>query len=115
MARTNNSADNGLSRYVQGGDVERYPNRLGWWERRVIERAEDDIPITLSNSFDKRPDLLAFTLYGKPNYGWLILQYNNIVDINEEFVTGKEILVPSPARVSLAIMTNQPGGVPATE
>jgi len=112
MAKRNiNSTENILSRYVQGGDTERFTNRLGWWERRNLSRRGDDITITISNLFHLRPDLMAHSLYGQTNYAWLILQYNNIVDVNEEFVVGKEIVVPSPSRVSIDIMTNQTGGV----
>ena len=35
------------SRYVQGGDTTVYSNRLGWWERTLIDQADDDIVLTI--------------------------------------------------------------------
>lgn len=104
-----NSVDYRNSRYVQGGDVEIFPTRLGWWERRIIETADDDLTLLITSDFDKRPDLLAYNLYGKAALSWIILQYNNILDINTEFVAGKTITVPSPARVVLDITTQSTG------
>ncbi len=108
--RNSNSTDEQNSRYVQGGETDRLPNRLDWWERRNFDRRDDDIKLTLSIRYNLRPDLLSFDLYGTPNLAWLILQYNNIVDINEEFITGKQIVVPSEPRVQSEILTKQPGG-----
>lgn len=101
------SVNNRNSRYVQGGDTVIFPTRLGFWERRIIEPADDDIPIVIPSDFDRRPDLMAFNVYGRQQLTWLVLQFNNISDINTEFIAGREILLPSPARVLLDIL-NQP-------
>lgn len=94
------SGDDPTSRYVMGGATEQLnPGFLDWWERTIFPPALDDIPFTITRKYDKRPDLLAFDTYGKDKKGWLILQYNNIQDINTEFVEGKEILLMSPSRV----------------
>lgn len=93
------------SRYSQGGEVEVLQSRLGWWERRIFEMSVLDVPITISRKYDKRPDLMAFDAYGRANLAWVLLQYNNIVDINEEFVEGKEILVPTAQRVLTEFLT----------
>ncbi len=93
------------SRYVQGGDTEKFPKRLGWWERRVIQTADDDVTVQIPSKYDKRPDLLAAEIYGRSTLMWVVLQFNNIVDINVEFVAGRTIRLPTPKRVMTQILT----------
>ena len=96
------------TRYVQGGTTTVHKKSVGWWERSatLIERAADDITIlSLPALYDGRPDLLSFDMYGSNNLEWLILQFNSIVDINEEFVTGATITLPSHTRVFSSILT----------
>lgn len=95
----NGSNLNTQSRYVQGGTVEVFPDRLGWWERKVFIVTADDLFFTIDAVYNQRPDKLAYDLYGKATYIWLVLQYNNILDITTEFVQGKEIFLPTPQRV----------------
>lgn len=99
------------SRYVWGGVTEVFPTRLGWWERRIIPKAHSDVIITITPEYDRRPDLLAYDLYGKEIYASLILQYNAILDINTEFITGAELVIPSRARVEYDIVNKSTGGV----
>jgi len=95
------------SRMLNGGDTEIKGNKLGWWERRPLQKnTATDIRITIPEVFSKRPDLLAFRVYRKSNLFWLVLQYNNIVDIEEEFITGKEILLPDVDR-TLSSLVNR--------
>lgn len=97
-----------LSRYVQGGKTTVSDFAVKWWEIRLDIPKDDvtDIQYTLIDTYDKRPDLVSFDFYGKNNLDWLVLQYNNIVDINEEFVTGQVISLPSRNRVFYEILTN---------
>ena len=108
------STDNTLTRYVQGGITDVYKNRLGWWDGYTITSSTDDITIVLESKYNQRPDILAFDMYGKASLMWLVLQYNSIVDINEEFVTGTQIVLPTRTRVFSSILTYQPGGNPIT-
>lgn len=96
------------SRYSQGGDIDVFINRLGWWEPYdLTENQNDDIFIpSLPKVYAFRPDLLANDVYGKSGYDWVILQYNNIVDIQEEFITGATLILPSKSRVNIDIMAN---------
>lgn len=109
-SRTNNSTELRESRYVQGGTTNRHPNRLGWWERKIFEQQDTDITVTILPNEVGRPDLMATRIYGKANLAWLVLQYNNIVDIETEFTVGKELRLPSVRRVTLDIMTQPTGG-----
>ena len=50
----------------------------------LITKAIDDLKITISAKYVKRPDLLAYDLYGRPDLMWFVLQYNDILNINED-------------------------------
>ena len=104
------STNNANSRYLQGGTTDIYPRRLGWWERTSIPKALDDIRVYVQPEEDGRPDLMAFRIYGNPKIDWIILQSNTIVDIEEEFITGKSFFIPSPERVQLDLLSSSPGG-----
>lgn len=108
------STDNPLTRYVQGGITDVYSNRLGWWDGFTASTAPDDQTFALDAKYNVRPDLLAYDLYGKSTLMWLVLWFNAIVDINEEFVTGATITVPSKSRVFSSILVQQTGGNPVT-
>lgn len=108
--RTKNSADANTGRYTQGGLVDRYNNRLGWWERFQLEKQADDIQFNITIEYVGRPDLIAYRLYKKATLAWLVLQYNNIVDINTELVVGATLLLPTPRRVQTSILSNTTGG-----
>jgi len=106
MANPNaNSVSSGKGRYVQGGKTDEFSNRLGWWERIVFEPSPDDITYTVSSGESGRPDLIAYRLYQKATLGWVVLQFNNIVDPATELQTGTVITLPTPSRVSLTITT----------
>lgn len=104
------STNNRNSRYLNGGTTDVFPNRLGWWERRSIERDLSDIRVEVEPREAGRPDLMAFRLYNNAKLAWVILQANTIVDIEEEFTLGKTFIVPSPERVALDILIGAPGG-----
>jgi len=108
--RNTNSVDNRNSRMVQGGLTDRYTKRLGWWERRALEKQDNDLRITVREHEAGRPDLLSYRLYGKATYAWIVLQYNNIVDPVTELVAGAEIVMPTKQRLTLDIMTKTEGG-----
>ncbi len=105
-----NSVEQQYGRYVQGGETDRYSNRLGWWERREIPKREDDHRLVVFSGEAGRPDLISFRAYGTARYAWLVLQYNTIVDPITELATGSEILVPDESPLLLDIMTKTTGG-----
>jgi hypothetical protein len=94
-------------RYVQGGAVEQFPKRIGWWERKVMEFANSDVQFVITPQYNKRPDTLAYNMYGSARMQWLVLQFNSIVDINEEFITGATIRLPLRSRVFSELLTHQ--------
>jgi len=108
------STDKKYTRQVQGGLTDVYPTRQGWWERYPMEFKDDDIRYTIPPAFSKRPDKIAYAIYGRATYSWVVLQYNSIVDVNLELVTGKEIRLPTLERLTFDILNKQTGGNPVT-
>jgi hypothetical protein len=105
MANTN-SLQNRTGRYRQGGDTTAVPNRLGWWERHSFPKSTDDIPFKITAKYISRPDLIAFDVYGRSKLMWVILQYNNIIDINQELTEGRILALPSVRRLQTEILTS---------
>jgi hypothetical protein len=98
---TNKSAlDNKRGRYYVGGDTDVFANRLGWWERdlTILVHAVDDLQYLITKPVEFKPNLVSFDVYKTTALEWLVLLYNNIVDVNEEFTAGTTIQLPSPAR-----------------
>ena len=104
MANKDSTKETG-SRYASGGDTTSFSNRLGWWERNVYPSDDSDIEYVIPLKYDKRPDLLARDVYGKSTFMWIVLQYNTITDINEEFISGKTITLPDPSRVNYGLIS----------
>jgi hypothetical protein len=93
------SVDQPAGRYSIGGDVDRSPNRLGWWERTILAKQNDDILVNVSAKLVGRPDLISDLVYGDRRYGWLVLQYNTILDIDVDLAEGSVISLPAHDRV----------------
>lgn len=88
-------------RLVQGGVVEQSYDKLKWWEREIYTTNHpDDVEFKITTEYQNRPDLISFLFYGVAKYDWLILQYNNIIDIVDELSVGKTIIIPSMTRVT---------------
>lgn len=112
--RPKKSTDQRMSRLVQGGTTDVYKKRLGWWERFNFPSSNDDIPYTIPQSRDRRPDLVAKDAYGQVRLTWLVLQYNGIVDIETEFRAGREIKLPTQRR-AMSFITQSAGGKPVSK
>jgi len=96
------------SRYVQGGTTDYKPNRVGFWDRdnnKFSGNIEDITINSLPLQYVNRPDLVAFDYYGRADLAWIVLIYNNVVDL-EEFKAGMTIVIPSKNYVFGTILTN---------
>lgn len=99
------------SRYVQGGTSTLSGNKVAWWERREMVAGDiNEERYTITSTTAGRPDLVANLFYGSTELEWVVLQYNNIVDILEEFVAGKSIRLPSRNFVHTNLITKPTGG-----
>ena len=69
---------------------------LGLMVNRSIPKQADDIRFTINETYNLRPDLLAYDLYGTPNLWWVFAQRNpnSLTDPLLDFVTGTSIYLP---------------------
>lgn len=100
-----NSLNRPNSRYVQGGTTEQFANRLGFWDRKLFPIDVTDTIITLEAKYHRRPWLVAHDFYRDSSLTWFVLQYNTILDIDEEFVTGAKIQLPTPFRLRVGLLS----------
>jgi len=100
----------GNTRYTRGGVSDVYNTRVGWWERNVLAEDTTDLFFDVSNRTEGRPDLIAYEVYGSTTYMWVVLQFNNIIDINEELISGAVIKLPTPTRLNTVLLANSAGG-----
>lgn len=61
--------------------------------------SEESRLMVIQPKYDRRPDLLAFDLYGNPRLWWIFVHYNRntIKDPIMDFTSGKKIQVPTSA------------------
>ena len=98
------------TRYTRGGTSDIYNTRVGWWERVVFEKDTTDVFFDITNETERRPDLISYAMYGDVVYTWMVLQFNNIVDVNEELVAGTTLKLPTPSRLNTMMLANSAGG-----
>jgi hypothetical protein len=104
MANTDSTQQN-YGRYKQGGTTQKIGTNIGWWQRKIFPTAVDDMVFELPMKYQHSPDLLAYDIYGTDLLGWFVLQYNNIINVNTEFVQGVRIQLPTKARLMSQLFT----------
>lgn len=98
------------TRYTRGGISDVHNTRVGWWERTILTEDATDVFFEITARTERRPDLISNILYESPTYAWLVLQFNNIVDINTELTMGTMLKLPTPARLNTVLLVNSTGG-----
>ena len=108
---TNNTISlyNKYSRYERGGLSEQANGFIEWWERTIFPKDATDITYAVENFYAQRLDLIASVFYNEPRWWWIIAQYNNILDPFTEITAGRVLLIPTKARLTLMLPTNQGG------
>lgn len=101
------STDVPNGRYSQGGSTEIVGNRIGWWERKNFPKSTMDVSIVITKRYAHRPDLVAYDMYGKTSLMWVVLQYNTILDVMEDFTEGTVIRLPSRSRLFSQLLTGK--------
>jgi Base plate wedge protein 53 len=68
-----------------------------------IARDGTEIPIIIEAKYNRRPDLLAYEVYGSSKLWWLFAAVNpdTLKDPMFDFTTGKEIVLLSKERASI--------------
>lgn len=71
-------------------------NFLGQYVPAITPDLTQAVPYMIGAKYNRRPDLLAYDLYGDAKYWWLFVLYNRnlIKDPLFDFVSGLEILIP---------------------
>jgi len=69
---------------------------LGVMVNRVIPKLVDDLSMTINETYNLRPDLLALDLYGDASLWWVFAQRNPnaLQDPLGDFTTGTTIYLP---------------------
>jgi hypothetical protein len=77
-------------------DVARFPN---------IPRLPDDVVFTINETYQYRPDLLAFDLYGDQGLWWVfaLRNPNSIQDPIFDMRVGKKIYIPTKSTLNSVI------------
>lgn len=63
---------------------------------RAIPRESDDLEFEITQTYQYRPDLLAYDLYGDAGLWWVFYQRNpnTLTEPVIDFATGKKIFLP---------------------
>lgn len=76
-----------------------------------MNRHPSDVNVIISKRAEARPDIIAYQIYGDAKLAWLVMQYNDIVDPEEEMLRGKQLVLPLPSRVNFTMMSRPRGGI----
>ena len=79
---------------------------LDFYVNRPVSSDSTDDLIAIPASAHLRPDLLSAELYGTPDLWWTfaVRNPNKIIDPIYDFITGKEIFVPTRERMLTTIL-----------
>ncbi len=95
-----------MNRYEAGGVTTVTNGFQTYWDRKIFATDISDFSYTIEVIYNNRPDKLAKAIYGDESLDWFILQYNNIIDPFNEFVTNKNIYLPTKERLIGSLLTN---------
>jgi hypothetical protein len=78
---------------------------LGLMIERPIPKLVDDLSMTINETYNLRPDLLAFDLYGDSNLWWVFAMRNpnQLPDPLFDFVTGVTIYLPQKSTLETVL------------
>ena len=64
--------------------------------------SEETITLIIQPKFNKRPDLMAFEMYGSAKLWWVYAHYNRdkLVDPIMDFISGTKIVAPKTYRIT---------------
>lgn len=88
--------------YTKTPQVNNYVNYLDFWNGSYILPAASDTLITLDQTYQHRPDLLSYQLYGTVQLFWVFMLRNpdKIRDPIWDFVQGLDLYVPARDRLT---------------
>ena len=87
------------TRYEFGGSTTQNAVGTGTWTRKTFAHQSDDVVIKLTAQTCTHLNIITYQLYGDDSLGWLVLQYNNIIDPVAELYPGMVLTMPHPSRI----------------
>jgi hypothetical protein len=80
--------------YANTGTIDFY---LDMWDSNLSLPTGGDTTVEIESKYNLRPDLMAYDMYGSPNYWWVFALKNKdtLIDPVEDFKTGLTITTPS--------------------
>ena len=89
-----------MIKYKRNSNLRNTPflnNNLDLYEPALTPDFDQTFEIVIEQRHDKRPDLLAYELYGDSKFWWVFLLYNrnDMLDPINDFTTGLRIFVPN--------------------
>lgn len=78
---------------------------LDTWVNRPFPRLDDDILFVINQTYQYRPDMLAFDLYDNPKLWWVFYQRNpnTLTRAPFDFAAGTQIYLPQITTLQLAL------------
>lgn len=99
LYQNKSSLSNKNCRLVRGGSAKQEGIFVGYWNKIKFPTDKiTDVKFTITADYAFRPDKISYKMYGRDDFQWLVLQYNNIIDINEELTIGTVLILPSYSR-----------------
>lgn len=91
------SVYSGSSPYRSTPQVSNFLPYLDFWNPQIVTPTTDDTFFTIPATYQHRPDLLSFDLYGTTGYWWVFAVRNpdTIKDPIYDLVTGISIFLPA--------------------
>lgn len=85
------------SQYTKTNITDDYVKYLDIWNPVKIVESANDVSMVIESKYHKRPDLMAFDIYGSPRLWWIFAIRNKdvLIDPIEDFVSGMSVVVPS--------------------
>jgi len=78
---------------------------LDTMQNRPVPKEADDVVYTINSTYNMRPDMLAFDLYGHSDLWWVFAQRNPNILVNPllDFSTGTTIYLPKLSNLQNAL------------
>lgn len=68
----------------------------------VVPETEFDFYISIDSNNEFRPDMLSFQVYGTPDYGWAIMEVNNLRSF-KDLTIGNRLRIPPLDNIQSAV------------
>ena len=95
------AAYSALSPYYSTSQANGYLDVITW---RTVPSEADDVVFTITKTYERRPDLLAYDLYGDVGYWWVFAVRNpNVIrDPIFDMTAGTQIFLPKLSSLNTA-------------